>query len=127
MILSDISVIRPVLASVNEVETQITLLIEERISGVEDMPFIASTGEGGLSLVTVEFTAGRDVDGAANDIRDRVAGILGDLPVEADPPEIEKVNYNDEVLMWLNLTSDRMTVPERPIMPIDIRSIISLC
>ncbi len=98
-------------ASVNVVETQITLLIEERISGVEDMPFIASTSEDGRSLVTNEFIAGRDVDGAANDIRDRVDGILGDLPVEADPPEIEKVNYNDEVLMWLNLTSDRMTVP----------------
>jgi multidrug efflux pump len=99
-------------ASANVVETQITQLIEERIAGVEDIQFIESTSEDGRSLVTVEFTTGRDVDGAANDIRDRVSGILDDLPVEADPPEIQKVDSNDDVIMWLNLTSDRMSVPE---------------
>jgi multidrug efflux pump len=99
-------------ASANVVETRITQLIEERIAGVEDIQFIESTSEDGRSLVTIEFTTGRDVDGAANDIRDRVSGILDDLPDEADPPEIRKVDSNDDPIMWLNLTSDRMTVPE---------------
>lgn len=99
-------------ASANVVETRITQLIEERIAGVEDIQFIESTSEDGRSLVTIEFTTGRDVDGAANDIRDRVSGILDDLPDEADPPEIQKVDSNDDPIMWLNLTSDRMTVPE---------------
>ena len=99
-------------ASANVVETRITQLIEERISGVEDIQFIESTSEDGRSVVTVEFTTGRDVDGAANDIRDRVSGVLDQLPDEADPPEIQKVDSNDDVIMWLNLTSDRMTVPE---------------
>lgn len=99
-------------ASANVVETRITQLIEERIAGVEGIQFIESTSEDGRSLVTIEFTTGRDVDGAANDIRDRVSGILDDLPDEADPPEIQKVDSNDDPIMWLNLTSDRMTVPE---------------
>ncbi|MGB3224026.1 MAG: efflux RND transporter permease subunit [Desulforhopalus sp.] len=99
-------------ASANVIETRITQLIEERIAGVEDIQFIESTSEDGRSLVTIEFTTGRDVDGAANDIRDRVSGILDDLPDEADPPEIQKVDSNDDPIMWLNLTSDRMTVPE---------------
>ena len=99
-------------ASANVVETGITRLIEERISGVEDIRFIESTSEDGRSVVTVEFNTGRDVDGAANDIRDRVSGILSELPDEADPPEIQKVDSNDDPIMWLNLTSDRMTVPE---------------
>ncbi|MGB3211061.1 MAG: efflux RND transporter permease subunit [Desulforhopalus sp.] len=99
-------------ASANVVETRITELIEERIAGVEGIQFIESTSEDGRSVVTVEFITGRDVDGAANDIRDRVSGILDDLPDEADPPEIEKVDSNDDVIMWLNLVSDRMTVPE---------------
>jgi hypothetical protein len=73
--------------------------------------FIASTSEDGLSAVTVEFDTGRDVDGAVNDVRDRVSAILGDLPDEADPPEIQKVDSNNDVIMWLNLVSDRMTVP----------------
>jgi multidrug efflux pump len=98
-------------ASANVVETQITEPIEERIAGVEGISFIESRSEDGLSAVTVEFDTGRDIDGAANDIRDRVSAILGDLPDEADPPEIQKVDANDDVIMWLNLVSDRMTVP----------------
>jgi multidrug efflux pump len=98
-------------ASANVVETRITELIEERIAGVEGIRFIASTSEDGLSTVTVEFDTGRDVDGAVNDVRDRVSAILGDLPDEADPPEIQKVDSNNDVIMWLNLVSDRMTVP----------------
>jgi len=98
-------------ASANVVETRITELIEERIAGVEGIDFIASASEDGLSTVTVEFDTGRNVDGAVNDVRDRVSAILGDLPDEADPPEIQKVDSNNDVIMWLNLVSDRMTVP----------------
>lgn len=98
--------------ALNVVETQITEIIEERIAGVEGIRFISSKSEDGLSTVTIEFGTGRDVDGAANDIRDRVSAILGDLPEEADPPVIQKVDSNDDVIMWLNLVSDRMTVPE---------------
>ena len=94
------------------VETQITQLIEERIAGVEGIRFIESSSEDGRSRVTVEFSTGRDIDGAANDIRDRVSAILDNLPDEADPPEIQKENSNDDVIMWLNLTSDRLSVPE---------------
>ena len=99
-------------ASANVVETQITQIIEERIAGVEGIRFIESSSEDGRSQVTVEFSTGRDIDGAANDIRDRVSAILDNLPDEADPPEIQKENANDDVIMWLNLTSDRMSVPE---------------
>ena len=98
-------------ASANVVETRITELIEERIAGVEGIEHISSTSEDGLSAVTVEFDTGRDVDGAVNDVRDRVSAILGDLPDAADPPEIQKVDANNDVIMWLNLVSDRMTVP----------------
>jgi multidrug efflux pump len=80
-------------ASANVVETRITELIEERIAGVEGIRFIASTSEDGAFTVTVEFDTGRDVDGAVNDVRDRVSAILDDLPDEADPPEIQKGRF----------------------------------
>ena len=99
-------------ASANVVETRLTELIEERISGVEGISFIESKSEDGESRVTVEFRVGRDVDAAANDIRDRVSGIIADLPQEADPPEIQKVDGDQDVIMWLNLASEQMTVPE---------------
>jgi multidrug efflux pump len=99
-------------ASANVVETRITKLVEDRIAGVEGIRFIESISEDGRSRVTVEFEVDRDIDAAANDVRDRVAGILDDLPDEADPPEIQKVDSNEDVIMWLNLASERMTVPE---------------
>ncbi len=99
-------------ASAAVVETRITELIEERISGVEGIAFIESESVDGQSTVTIEFNIDRDVDDAANDIRDRVSGIIDDLPDEADPPEIQKVDADRDVIMWLNLVSPNMTVPE---------------
>jgi multidrug efflux pump len=99
-------------AAANVVETRITQLIEDRIAGVEGIETIESVSEDGRSTITIEFSIGRDIDGAANDIRDRVSGILDQLPVEAEPPDIQKVDSSDDVIMWLNLVSDRMTVPE---------------
>ena len=99
-------------AAANVVENRITELIEDRISGDEGIRFIESSSEDGRSVINVEFEIGRDIDAAANDIRDRVSTILDDLPDEADPPEIQKVDSNEDVIMWLNLASDRMSVPE---------------
>jgi multidrug efflux pump len=56
----------------------------------------------------VEFYLDRDLEAAVNDIRDRIARIVDNLPEEADPPEIFKVDSNSSVIMWLNLVSDRM-------------------
>ncbi|MDG1286892.1 MAG: efflux RND transporter permease subunit [Rickettsiales bacterium] len=99
-------------AAANVVETRITELVEDRIAGVEGIRSISSVSEDGRSRVTIEFSVNRDIDAAANDIRDRVSTILDDLPEEAEPSEIQKVDSNDDVIMWLNLVSDRMTVPE---------------
>jgi multidrug efflux pump len=99
-------------AAANVVETRITEPIEERIAGVEGIDFIESTSENGRSKITITFRTDRDIDAATNDIRDRVSAVLDDLPEEADPPEIQKVDSNDEVILWLNLVSDRLTIPE---------------
>jgi multidrug efflux pump len=99
-------------ASAAVVETRITEVIEQRIAGVEGIDFITSSSEDGRSSIDVSFRTGRDVDAAANDIRDRVSAVLDDLPLEADPPEIQKVDSNDDVILWLNLVSPNLTVPE---------------
>ncbi|MCK7596646.1 efflux RND transporter permease subunit [Microbulbifer sp. CAU 1566] len=99
-------------ASADIVETRITRQIEDRIAGIEGIKTVTSSSSDGRSRISIEFNINRDVDGAANDIRDRVSGVLNNLPVEADPPEIEKVDSSDDVVIWLNLTSDRLSVPE---------------
>ncbi len=94
------------------VEARVTDIIEERIAGVEGIDFIESSSEDGRSSITVQFGTGRDVDISANDIRDRVARIIPDLPDNAEAPEVRKVDSNESVIMWINLVSDRMSVPE---------------
>ncbi len=99
-------------APANIVETRITEVIEERIAGVAGIEFIESSSRDGKSRVTIEFSIDRDIDAAANDVRDRIAGITDNLPEAADPPEVQKVDSNDDVIIWQNLTSDQMTVAE---------------
>lgn len=99
-------------ASASVIETRITQVIEDRIAGVEGIRFINSSSSDGRSRISVEFRIDRDIDAAANDLRDRVQGVLDNLPPESDPPEIEKADSSDDVIMWLNLASDEMTTPE---------------
>lgn len=99
-------------ASASIVETRITQVIEERIAGIEGIRYISSSSQDGRSRVSLEFNISRDIDDAANDVRDRVSGLLDNLPEEADPPEVQKVDTSDDVIIWFNLTSTKMTVPQ---------------
>lgn len=94
------------------VETRITEPLEQSIAGVEGIDTISSTSVDGRSTIDVEFRTGRDIDAATNDIRDRVSRVIDDLPIEADPPEIQKVDSNEEVIMWLNLEGRGYSIPE---------------
>ncbi|MGI2112190.1 efflux RND transporter permease subunit [Shewanella frigidimarina] len=97
-------------ASASVVESRITQLIEDRISGVEGIRHISSSSSDGRSSVTIEFDINRDIEAATNDVRDRISGLLEQLPEEADAPSIYKANGSDEVIMWLNLVSDQMDI-----------------
>ncbi|PKM04781.1 MAG: multidrug transporter AcrB [Gammaproteobacteria bacterium HGW-Gammaproteobacteria-6] len=99
-------------AAASVIDSQITQVIEERISGVEGIEFIDSRSEDSRSIITLRFAINKDVNEAANDIRDRVAGVLRSLPDEADPPQVRKLDANQEVIIWWNLASDRLTLPE---------------
>jgi len=94
-------------ASAEVVETKVTQVIEDVISGIEGIQKLTSTSRDERSDIRVEFTLTRDIDSAANDIRDRVSRVVDQLPYEADPPEIAKVDANRAAVMYLNLTSDR--------------------
>jgi multidrug efflux pump len=99
-------------ASAAIVESRITELVEDRVSGINGIKTIESTSEDGRSRVSLEFQTGKDIDVAANDVRDKIAGLADNLPEEADPPEVQKVDSSDDVIIWLSLTSDRMNIAE---------------
>ncbi|MBZ5877066.1 efflux RND transporter permease subunit [Chromohalobacter israelensis] len=99
-------------ASADVVETRITQVLEDRIAGIEGIDLIESTSSDGESEIDITFNLDRDIEAAANDIRDRVSGVSDNLPEEAEPPEVEKADSSDDVIMWLSLTAEGYTVPE---------------
>ncbi|WP_006787170.1 efflux RND transporter permease subunit [Thiorhodospira sibirica] len=90
------------------VETKITQLIEDWVSGIEGIKWIESSSSDGRSQITIEFNINRDIDAAANDVREAVARVVRQLPSEADPPQVSKADSNASPIMWLNLASSRM-------------------
>ena len=70
-------------ASAQVIENRITQPLEDRLAGVEGIDAIASKSSDGRSDISIEFRPGRNIDEAANDVRDRVAGAANDLPEDA--------------------------------------------
>jgi multidrug efflux pump len=96
-------------ASAAIVETKITQLLEDRISGVEGIKSITSSSRVGRSSITIEFTLDRDIDAATNDVRDRIARALNNLPEQSQPPEVSKANDDENVIVWFVLQSETMS------------------
>ena len=99
-------------ASAAVVETRITQVLEDALSGIEGVETIESASSNGEGSISIEFSLARDIEAAANDVRDAVSRVIDRLPDEADPPEIEKAESDSEVIMWLNMSSTRMDTLE---------------
>ncbi len=99
-------------ASAAVIETKITQVIEDAIAGLEGILKIESDSEDERSQVRIEFDVSRDLDAAANDVRDRVSRVVGSLPPEADPPQIAKADASAEAVMILAFSSDSMSMLE---------------
>src|SRR5690606_4151751 len=99
-------------ASAAVIETKITQVIEDSIAGIEGILKIESDSEDERSSVRIEFDVSREIDGAANDVRDRVARVLSNLPEEADPPEVLKADASADPIMHIMFGSDSMSTLE---------------
>ena len=99
-------------ASASVVETRVTQILEDGLSGIEGINMIQSNSRNGRSDVTIEFNLTRDIEAAANDVRDRVSRVMDRLPDEADPPQIAKVEADADVIIWLNMRSTTMDTLE---------------
>ncbi len=92
-------------ASASIVDQEVTQVVEDVIGGAEGIKNIDSKSENGRSTINVEFDTSIDLDNAANDIRERVARIVDNLPGESDPPQILKRAAGFTTTMWLSLSS----------------------
>ncbi|MCA8962769.1 MAG: efflux RND transporter permease subunit, partial [Planctomycetes bacterium] len=94
-------------ASPSVVETEITDVLEEQFATIEGIKTMTSSSREQGSVITIEFELKRDVEEAANDVRDRVSRMRGALPGEADDPIVSKVDTNAQPIYWVALSSDR--------------------
>ena len=99
-------------ASSDVVESRITQIMENEISGIEGVERLNSSSRDERSQINVEFSLDRDLDSAANDVRERLSRVSQRLPLEADPPQITKVDSGEEPIIFLNVASTQRNMLE---------------
>ena len=94
-------------ASPEIVDSSVANLIETTVNSVPGIEYIQSTSAPGVSLVIIRFGLEKNVDIAFNEVQAKVNQVLPELPKEADPPVVAKVEFGALPVMWLALTGDR--------------------
>lgn len=96
-------------ANASIIESQVTNVLEDSLSGIEGIDFMTSSSSTGESKITINFKLDRDADNAASDVRDRVGRVRGVLPDDMDEPIVAKVEANAQPIMYLAFSSPNHT------------------
>lgn len=99
-------------ANADVVESQITEPLEESINGIDGIRSLTSTSADGRSTITVEFELGRDLEQAANDVRDRVERAKRSIPADVDPPVVAKADANSQAIVVMTVQSSGRSLTE---------------
>ena len=94
-------------ATPKEIETEITDKIEEAVNTVAGIDELRSISSEGISQVLVTFVLEKNIDVAAQEVRDRIARIIPDLPEDVDAPIIEKLDPDAAPILNLALVADK--------------------
>jgi hydrophobic/amphiphilic exporter-1 (mainly G- bacteria), HAE1 family len=94
-------------AAPQEVETEITDKIEEAVNTISGIEELRSTSAEGVSLVFVTFDLDRELDSAAQDVRDKINTIIPQLPQTIDQPTVEKLDPDASPIMTISIASNR--------------------
>jgi multidrug efflux pump len=97
-------------ANAEVIETRITQLLEAELSGIEGVKNIRSQSRDGQASLTLEFYLNRNLDEAANDVRDRVSRVSRRLPEDANQVSVQKADADTQPVMWLTLAADDMSL-----------------
>ncbi|MDC0670737.1 efflux RND transporter permease subunit [Nannocystis radixulma] len=99
-------------ASPEEIETQVTKFVEDAVSTAEGIDELRSTSLEGVSVVTINFLLDRDRDQATQDVRDKVAATIKNLPEGTDPPVVTRFDTTAVPVITLVVSSDRRDLRE---------------
>ncbi|MBM3838742.1 MAG: efflux RND transporter permease subunit [Verrucomicrobia bacterium] len=99
-------------ANARVVETEVTERLEEAVNNIEGIKTLRSESREGVSNISIEFDLSRDIDIAAQDVRDRVSRVRGQLPLDIREPIIAKQDSDAMPIIWSSLNSDRYSPRE---------------
>ena len=94
-------------ASAEDIETNLTKVLENSLNGVSDLKNLTSTSKENIALITLEFNEGVDIDVATNDVRDKLDMVNSVLPENATLPIIFKFSADDMPIMIMAATADQ--------------------
>ena len=97
-------------ASPETMEEDVTEVLEEHLNTIGGLRSLKSTTFHGITMISAEFELERDIDQAAQDVRDKVARARIGLPRDLEPPVIDKRSMSSRPIIWLPLNSDRSQV-----------------
>ncbi len=95
-------------AAPTDMETQVTRLIEDSVSGLGKVKHIRSTINEGLSTTSVEFALGTDIDRATDDVRNAVASVRSNLPADIVEPLVQRVDATGQAVLTFIVTAPDM-------------------
>lgn len=93
-------------ASPEEMESLITKPIEDAVSSVASIKTLSSVSREGYSQITLEFEFGTDPKLAANEVREKVAGVRKRLPEQIDEPVVQRYDITAQAIVYFSLASD---------------------
>jgi HAE1 family hydrophobic/amphiphilic exporter-1 len=96
-------------ASPTVVESDVVDTLESAVLSVEGVQSIQTSVRRGSANITVEFGLERDIDKALNDVQSKVSQAQSRLPDDVDPPIVSKVNPDDQPIMWLAISSKKLS------------------
>ena len=96
-------------AAAEVVETQITDPIEEQLSSIDGVRLMRSDSGAGRANISLEFDLRRNIDEAANDVRDKIGRVIDRLPQEVDAPSVEKADSDSDPVLTISMNSERFT------------------
>ncbi|MFV2089561.1 MAG: efflux RND transporter permease subunit, partial [Pseudomonadales bacterium] len=94
-------------ANPDVIDASITNLIETSVNGIPGIEHLQSDSFPGASVTNVSFAFSRDVDVAFNEVQAKVNQVLKDLPDDADPPVVAKMEFGAVPILWITLTGER--------------------
>lgn len=112
-------------AGPQEIETLITRPIEEAVGTVSNLQDVFSSSQESVSIVSMDFAVGTDIDRALNSVREKVDAARMSLPEDARPPVVAKLDINAQPILYLGLSGDLPAAKLREIVDSEVKPLIA--